>query len=163
MLIVSGAKALSSFKSQRLLADLQTIEPSVIGLTSRFVHVVSVGSALTASEDTQLHELLHYGEDFTAEGFGDGEFDAIFVIAPRIGTISPWSSKATDIARNSGLDKIQRVERVTVYWLQTSCELNDNQRQVVAAKLHDRMTQSVLYSVEEAEDRKSTRLNSSHT
>ena len=151
MLIVSGAKALSSFKSQRLLADLQAIEPSVIGLTSRFVHVVSVASALSTNEDKQLHELLHYGEDFTAEGFGDGEFDAVFVIAPRIGTISPWSSKATDIARNSGLDKVQRVERVTVYWLQTSCELNDNQRQVVAAKLHDRMTQSVLYSVEEAE------------
>ena len=151
MLIVSGAKALSSFKSQRLLADLQTIEPSVIGLTSRFVHVVSVASALSINEDKQLHELLHYGEDFNAEGFGDGEFDAVFVIAPRIGTISPWSSKATDIARNSGLSKVQRVERLTVYWLQTTRELNDSQRQVVAAKLHDRMTQSVLYSVEEAE------------
>lgn len=151
MLIVSGAKALSSFKSQRLLADLQAIEPSIVGLTSRFVHVVSVASALSTNEDKQLHELLHYGEDFNAEGFGEGEFDAVFVIAPRIGTISPWSSKATDIARNSGLAKVQRIERVTVYWLQTSQELNDTQRQAVAAKLHDRMTQSVLYSVEETE------------
>ena len=151
MLIVSGAKALSSFKSQRLLADLQAIEPSIVGLTSRFVHVLAVSEPLLAHEDTQLHELLHYGEDFNAEGFGEGEFDAVFVIAPRIGTISPWSSKATDIARNSGLDKVQRIERVTVHWLQTSQELNDKQRQAVAAKLHDRMTQSVLYSVEEAE------------
>ncbi|MCB1660214.1 MAG: hypothetical protein KDI39_18480, partial [Pseudomonadales bacterium] len=135
MLIVSGAKALSSFKSQRLLADLQAIEPSVIGLTSRFIHVVSVASALSTNEDKQLHELLHYGEDFTAEGFGEGEFDAVFVITPRIGTISPWSSKATDIARNSGLDKVQRVERVTVYWLQTTRELTSEQRQAVAAKL----------------------------
>jgi phosphoribosylformylglycinamidine synthase len=78
---------------------------------------------------------LHYGEDFNAEGFGDGEFDAVFVIAPRIGTISPWSSKATDIARNSGLSKVQRIERVTVYWLQTTRELNDSQRQAVAAKV----------------------------
>lgn len=151
MLIVSGAKALSSFKNQRLLADLQAIEASIVGLTSRFVHIVSVCNALSVSEDKQLHELLHYGEDFNAEGFGDGEFDAVFVVTPRIGTISPWSSKATDIARNSGLDNVQRVERVTVYWLQTTRELNEQQRQAVAAKLHDRMTQSVLASVEEAE------------
>ncbi|HNA21291.1 MAG TPA: phosphoribosylformylglycinamidine synthase, partial [Agitococcus sp.] len=151
MLIVSGAKALSSFKSKRLLADLQAVQPSIVGLTSRFVHVVAVNQTLNDHEQQQLHELLHYGEEFNAEGFGEGEFDAVFVITPRIGTISPWSSKATDIARNSGLDKVQRVERVTVYWLQTTSELSVEQRQAVAAKLHDRMTQSVLASVEEAE------------
>ncbi|HMY00750.1 MAG TPA: hypothetical protein PLY05_10555, partial [Agitococcus sp.] len=68
MLIVSGAKALSTFKSQRLLADLQAIQPSIVGLISRFVHVVAVNQALNDLEQQQLHELLHYGEEFNAEG-----------------------------------------------------------------------------------------------
>ena len=147
MLIVSGAKALSTFKSQRLLADLQAMEPNIVGLSSRYVHVVSVSQLLDEPQQQQLQDLLHYGEEFNGEGFSDADFDAVFVITPRIGTISPWSSKATDIARNSGLDKVQRIERVTVYWLQTTSELTSEQRQAVAAKLHDRMTQSVLASV----------------
>ncbi|MDO9178455.1 MAG: phosphoribosylformylglycinamidine synthase [Agitococcus sp.] len=150
MLIVSGATALSSFKNHRLLANLQAIVPSVAGLTARFVHLIALDGDLSEHETKQLHELLHYDEDFNGQGFEEAEYDAVFIVTPRIGTISPWSSKATDIARNSGLSKVQRVERVTVYWLQTSDDLSDDQRQLIAAKLHDRMTQSVLAEIEEA-------------
>ncbi len=151
MLIVSGAEALSLFKSQRLLADLQASVPCIVGLSARFLHLVALDADLTKHEDQQLHELLHYGEDFNGQGFGEAEFDAVFFVTPRFGTISPWSSKATDIAHNSGLNKVLRIERVTAYWLQTNDDLSDEQRQLVADKIHDRMTQSVIDDIEAAE------------
>jgi len=151
MQVFSGSKALSAFKTRRLLAELKAQVPSVQGLTARFVHLAKVSAELSDADSARLAELLHYGEDFHAEGFEDAEFDALFVVAPRVGTISPWSSKATDIARNCDLFQVQRVERVTAYWLQVSAELTADERARIAAKLHDRMTQSVFESVEEAE------------
>ncbi len=151
MQVFSGSKALSAFKTRRLLAELKALAPSVQGLTARFAHLAQLNAELTEAEEARLQELLHYGEDFNAEGFSDAEFDAVFVVAPRVGTISPWSSKATDIARNCDLFKVDRLERVTAYWLQVSAELTADERGLIAAKLHDRMTQSVFESVEEAE------------
>jgi phosphoribosylformylglycinamidine synthase len=151
MQVFSGSKALSAFKTRRLLAELKALAPSVQGLTARFAHLAQLNADLTEAEEARLQELLHYGEDFNAEGFSDAEFDAVFVVAPRVGTISPWSSKATDIARNCDLFKVDRLERVTAYWLQVSAELTAEERALIAAKLHDRMTQSVFESVEEAE------------
>jgi phosphoribosylformylglycinamidine synthase len=66
----------------------------------------------------------------------------LFLIAPRIGTISPWASKATDIARNCGLDNIERIERGMAVWIEGA--LTEAQKQQWAALLHDRMTESVL-------------------
>ena len=98
------------------------------GLTARFAHLAQLNAELTEAEEARLQELLHYGEDFNAQGFSDAEFDAVFVVAPRVGTISPWSSKATDIARNCDLFKVDRLERVTAYWLQVSAELSADER-----------------------------------
>ncbi len=151
MQVFSGSRALSDFKTRRLLAELKAIAPGVRGLTARFVHLAKTTRPLHEDEGLRLNELLHYGEDFHAEGFTDAEFDALFVVAPRVGTISPWSSKATDIARNCDLFVVERIERVTAYWLQCDAELTGEESAAIAARLHDRMTQSVFASIEDAE------------
>ena len=105
-----GANALSAFRSQQLLTDLVAIHPKITGITARFVHLVASQSAPDSALQQRLQALLTYGESAAVPGQGD----AVFVVTPRLGTISPWASKATDIARNCGLD-VFRVERITEY------------------------------------------------
>src|SRR6185503_14292782 len=93
---------------------------------------------LEARERETLEALL---DDGTA--MLEGAKGAVFIVVPRLGTLSPWSSKATDIARNCGLAAVRRIERGMVYYL-------DSNAPALAGTLHDRMTQTVLRSFEEA-------------
>jgi len=140
-----GGNALSGFRALALLPKLQAISPNIKGVAARHVHWVSSPVPLAASEQHKLEALLRYGD--TYEGPTDG---TLIVVAPRLGTVSPWASKATDIAHNCGLG-IRRVERVTEYRLTLKTgllggvkALSDDELQAVAALLHDRMTESVL-------------------
>jgi phosphoribosylformylglycinamidine synthase len=139
-----GINALSEFRVQQLLPRLQAIHPKVRAIAARFVHLVATDQPPTPELQRQLDALLHYGEPYT--GPSDGE---LLVVTPRFGTVSPWASKATDIAHNCGL-AVHRVERITEYriGLQSGLlgknALNDEQRQQVVALLHDRMTESVM-------------------
>ena len=148
---LEGGNALSSFRAQQLLSALEAIHPKISGVAARFVHLVATETAPDADAHRRLAALLTYGEPYV----GSGEGLAI-VVTPRLGTISPWASKATDIARNCGL-AIQRVERVTEYRIQLKTgllggtpELTPEQLGQVAALLHDRMTESVMTSRNEA-------------
>src|SRR5512147_196043 len=105
MLQIQGAPALSSFRIAKLLTVLAAREPAVTGLDSRFVHFVDVDRPLTAAETGILERLLTYGPRMEEAAESAGE-DVIVV--PREGTISSWSSKATDIAHVCGLDAIRR-------------------------------------------------------
>ncbi|NBT53291.1 MAG: phosphoribosylformylglycinamidine synthase, partial [Betaproteobacteria bacterium] len=140
-----GGNALSPFRRQQLLPALQAIEPNVSGIAARFVHLVTTNSAPGAAMSAQLKALLQYGEP--DDGGTDG---VLIVVAPRLGTVSPWASKATDIAHNCGL-AVQRVERVTHYRLQLKSgwlgkkTLSLDQLAPLAALLHDRMTESVMF------------------
>src|SRR6185436_3806092 len=90
-----GARALSDFRLAKLVQELKVAQPAIAGVTAEFWHFVEAEAALGAQEKALLERLLRYGtlpEDKPA-----GE---LFVVVPRLGTISPWSSKATDIARN---------------------------------------------------------------
>ncbi|WP_120969083.1 phosphoribosylformylglycinamidine synthase [Comamonas sp. lk] len=156
-----GGNALSSFRAQQLLTDLVAIHPKITGVCARFVHLVATeGGASAAAPAPELQErlsaLLTYGDPF--EGGSEG---AAFVVTPRLGTISPWASKATDIARNCGLN-VFRVERITEYRVSLksgllgnvlghSPELSAEQTAQIAALLHDRMTESVFATRAEAE------------
>ena len=147
-----GANALSAFRSQQLLTDLVAIHPKITGITARFVHLVASQSAPDSALQQRLQALLTYGESAAVPGQGD----AVFVVTPRLGTISPWASKATDIARNCGLD-VFRIERITEYaialkggLLGGKAELSAAQREHIAALLHDRMTESVLATLDDA-------------
>ena len=104
-----GASALSDFRMAQLLPRLAQISPHIHGVSARFVHWVATTEALTEDQKQTLSALLTYGEPY--EGPLEGP---VIVVSPRLGTVSPWASKATDIARNCGFD-VRRVERLTEY------------------------------------------------
>ncbi|KWT67685.1 phosphoribosylformylglycinamidine synthase [Comamonas testosteroni] len=147
-----GGNALSSFRAQQLLTDLVAIHPKITGVSARFVHLVATEGAVAPALQERLSALLTYGDPYkgSAEGLA-------FIVTPRLGTISPWASKATDIARNCGLN-VFRVERMTEYRVEMKSgllggkpELSTEQTAQVAALLHDRMTESVFATRAEAE------------
>ena len=146
-----GGNALSGFRAQALLPRLQAVSPRISGVAARFVHWVCSDSALTRSETDKLDALLRYGDPYTAATDG-----TLIVVAPRLGTVSPWASKASDIAHNCGLG-VRRVERVTEYRLALKSgllggtkPLSADELGAAAALLHDRMTESVLLARENA-------------
>ncbi|QMV62279.1 phosphoribosylformylglycinamidine synthase [Pseudomonas berkeleyensis] len=144
MLILRGAPALSAFRHGKLLEQLTSKVPAVTGLYAEFAHFADVTGVLSTDEEQVLARLLKYGPSVPVQE----PSGKLFLTIPRFGTISPWSSKASDIARNCGLAKIQRLERGIAYYV--TGELSADDQAAVAAALHDRMTQLVLGSLEEA-------------
>ena len=116
MQVMFGAEALSAFKSSKLLLSLQAKLPQVKVFRAQFVHFLDCAEKLSKPDLEVVHALLHYGADFSAE---NNVFDPTLlltrVVVPRPGTISPWSSKASDILHNCGLVMIDRVERGTLF------------------------------------------------
>jgi phosphoribosylformylglycinamidine synthase len=146
-----GGNALSAFRAQALLPRLQAVQARIGAVHARHVHWVWSDHALVAAEHDKLAALLRYGEPYN--GPADG---AQLVVAPRLGTVSPWASKATDIAHNCGLG-VRRVERVTEFRLTLKSGLLGGGKALTAAELaacaallHDRMTESVLPSRDDA-------------
>ncbi|HKX42276.1 MAG TPA: phosphoribosylformylglycinamidine synthase, partial [Burkholderiaceae bacterium] len=143
-----GGNALSDFRAQALLAKLRALGGSfekLTGIAARHVHWVWSDTPLVRADADKLEGLLRYGDAYA--GPTDGP---LIVVAPRLGTVSPWASKATDIAHNCGL-AIHRVERVTEYRLGFKSGLfggakapSADELQAAATLLHDRMTESVL-------------------
>jgi len=146
-----GGNALSAFRAQQLQPALASIHPRIEGIAARFVHLVVTDTAPTAAQHERLAALLAYGEPYT--GPADG---VAIIVTPRLGTVSPWASKATDIARNCGI-AIRRVERITEYRISLKLgllgkapEVTPEQLAQIAALLHDRMTESVMPTRDEA-------------
>ena len=144
MLILRGAPALSAFRHGKLLEQLSQKVPAVSGLYAEFAHFAEVSGELSADEQQVLARLLKYGPSVPVQE-PNGR---LFLVMPRFGTISPWSSKASDIAHNCGLGNVQRLERGIAFYV--SGEFSEAEAQVVAGLLHDRMTQVVLSKLEEA-------------
>ena len=147
-----GGNALSDFRIQQLLPRLAQISPNIQGLAARFVHLVATEQPLQGDQQQTLAALLAYGDPYAGPTDGPA-----IVVSPRLGTVSPWASKATDIAHNCGLT-LKRVERITEYRLVLKTgllggakALSDEQLGQVAALLHDRMTESALPSRDEAQ------------
>ncbi len=149
MLILRGTAALSSFRLRKLANRLAAIHPDIRPLRTQFVHFADLERPLDAQEEAVLRQLLTYGPSAEDEPESTDGAELALVV-PRPGTISPWSSKATDIARNCGLSGVHRVERGIAYELAMPADLDAAQRREVLAALHDRMTESVLPSLEEA-------------
>jgi phosphoribosylformylglycinamidine synthase len=141
-----GRNALSAFRLQKLL---QAVSPQLteIRIHAEYWHFVSATRALTAEENVRLERILTYGPG-SAAGGGDG---TLLLVVPRIGTISPWASEATDIARRCGLEPVERIERGVAYWAsRAGSALSAAERAALAPHVHDRMTESVLGSFDEA-------------
>jgi phosphoribosylformylglycinamidine synthase len=148
MLILRGSPALSSFRLAKLLQDLTSAGIPAVALAAEFVHVVDLARELTAAERSLLDKLLTYGPTREVARL----HGVVQIVAPRPGTISPWASKATDIAHICGLDAIKRIERVIAYTVDVGgtalpfplTSLDSGQLHVLGARLHDRMTQVVF-------------------
>lgn len=145
MTTLAGGNALSSFRAQQLQPALEAIHPKISGIAARFVHLVATDAAPTPAEQQRLAALLTYGDPYAGPEEG-----AVLIVTPRLGTLSPWASKATDIARNCGI-AIRRVERITEYRISLKAGLlgktpepTAEQLGQIAALLHDRMTESVV-------------------
>ena len=148
MLILRGSPALSPFRLAKLLQDLTAGSVPAVALSAEFVHVVDTARELTATERSLLDKLLTYGPNRAAAKVNG----VVQIVVPRPGTISPWSSKATDIAHTCGLDAIKRIERVIAYTVDVGVPpppfplttLDATQLSALQARLHDRMTQAVF-------------------
>src|SRR6056297_1205099 len=146
MLTLPGSPAFSRFRLDKFLADLRALCPPVTAAAARYMHFADLERELESDELRLLKRLLSYGPD-RAVAFPEG--DALLVL-PRFGTISPWSSKATDIARNCGLDAVRRLERGVAWRLSSRRPLTDAEIDAAAGLLHDRMTESVVYRLDDA-------------
>src|SRR5438034_142218 len=144
ILKLRGSRAVSAFRLDKLNSRLATIHRSVRVAAAEHWHFVEVERALGARETAVLERLLQYGEPAPA---GEGR---MLLSVPRLGTISPWSSKATDIARRCGLEAVRRIER-GIAWFFSGGQALDSELPRILALIHDRMTETVLGSLDESD------------
>jgi phosphoribosylformylglycinamidine synthase len=145
-----GSRALSPFRRDRLLDAVHAVVPAIARLEARYWHFLAVTDDLDPTETAVLNRLLRYGPQAEAvEAVADG---AMLLVAPRFGTISPWSSKATDIAQHCGLGKVRRIERGVVWHVakRDGVTLTADERTRLLPLLHDRMTETVLFDIDQA-------------
>ncbi len=148
MLTLPGSRALSRFRLVRLLARLRAVTPLITALDAQYLHFVETRRALDPAEQTRLLQLLDDGGETVDPTAASPS--AAWLIVPRFGTISPWSSKATDIAEVCGLDGVVRIERGVCFGVALAEPLPARERTAIAALLYDRMTETVLEHASEA-------------
>jgi phosphoribosylformylglycinamidine synthase len=156
---IRGATALSAFRQDKLIHQLAALEVS--GIEAEYWHFALLSRGLNREETMRLDALLAYGverdepEEHAEDDEDDGEIQEptySFLVVPRLGTISPWSSKATDIAKNCKLEGVVRLERGLWFTVTTSKPLNAAGKRAVEAACHDRMTESVLPTTEASDE-----------
>jgi len=156
MLSLRGSNALSLFQRNKLLKKCQKILPDISDIQAHYVHFVNVNNELNSKALNDLLLLLESTNDlseYIAENYNSDNFTEVVAI-PRPGTISPWSSKATDIATNCGFDSILRIERGIIYFVE-GCQnsvMDDSVLGQLKSCLHDRMTESILANLRKASD-----------
>ncbi len=146
MEIIRGAPALSAFRVQKLMQACEAAQLPVKQIYAEYVHLAYLSEALNPDNQAQLSKILTYGpaiESHEPQG-------TLLFVTPRPGTISPWSSKATDIAQNCGLKQVKRLERGLAYYVESDV-LSGEQLKSLKALLHDRMMEVVLDSFEAAD------------
>ncbi len=148
MLSLRGSVALSPFRLSKIMESLRASAPNIQGISTEFVHFAFSHQVLAADDQTKLAQILTYGPKDSAHN-QQGE---LLLVTPRIGTISPWASRATDIAKNCGLD-IVRLERGIAYYVKTSngAPLSAGEKKALLPLIHDRMTETVLGKLQDAE------------
>ncbi|MFA6041998.1 MAG: phosphoribosylformylglycinamidine synthase, partial [Methylophilus sp.] len=148
-LSLRGSPALSQFRLDKLYASLKTVAPSISHVYAEFMHFAFSQQNLQTQQQNILEQILTYGPSAQVEA-PSGE---LFLVIPRIGTISPWASRATDIANNCGLLDVLRIERGIAYYVTTSngLALTESEKAAFKAAIQDRMTETVVYSLQDAE------------
>ena len=159
MLTIPGPSALSPFRIEKLLTRLQALQPGVTTVSARFVHFIQLEGELATEQLAMLERLLDYGsagsvaaETNSVGNEGEGApaaFPSSIWVVPRLGTISPWSSKASEIADRCGLAAVKRIERGIEYSLASTIELSVEDKRTLAGVLIDRMTQQAEFAADE--------------
>jgi phosphoribosylformylglycinamidine synthase len=146
MMILTGAPSLSLFRRQKLLEKLKDYDASITSVSADYVHFIEVQQPLTSSQTETLEALLTYGpSELKLDNIGK-----LFLVVPRPGTISPWSSKATDIAHNCGLNHVIRIERGISYYVNAKGTLSDEKITKIEQLLSDRMVEVVFSEMSHA-------------
>lgn len=145
MLKLRGAPALSDFRLKKLQGRLSRALDRPVSLYVEYLHLLELSENLSEAERHVLDRLLRYGPALA----GHDPVGTLILVTPRPGTISPWSSKATDIAHNCDLFKIERIERGVAYYV--DADLDDRELSLAAELLHDRMTEVVFFDLDDAE------------
>ena len=148
VLTLRGRNALSEFRLKKLSQALKRTAPAVSAITAEYWHFVALKVPLQPPQRKVLERILAYGPA-PAEVSETGR---LFLVVPRLGTISPWASKATDIAHSCGLESVERIERGVAYYISTrkGGPLDPAQQAALLPLIHDRMTETVLESFEAA-------------
>ncbi|HGE6076808.1 TPA: phosphoribosylformylglycinamidine synthase [Vibrio cholerae] len=147
MRILRGSPALSEFRVNKLLTACREQQLPVTGIYAEFMHFADLKAELNPQELEKLEKLLTYGptiQEHEPQGL-------LLLVTPRPGTISPWSSKATDIAHNCGLHGIKRLERGTAYYVEAETALTAAQIATLKTLLHDRMMEVVFAELTDAQ------------
>ena len=148
MLILHGKSALSIFRIEKLLHKLRAVVPGIHAVASQYIHFIEAEKTITPEQQTVLERILMYGAHSAVADYKGTDI----LVVPRIGTISPWASKATDIAHNCGLKNISRIERGILYTiaLPQEVQLTEWQKADLSNELHDRMIETCFYELEQA-------------
>ena len=144
MLVIPGGEALSAFRAAKILQQLQSVVPECRAAHARFIHFAVVEGELSPDDQAILQRLLRQRDGHSSQPPADADAAFVRVVTPRIGTISPWSSKATDILHRCGLGAVERVERGVEWRLGISGKPADCVAEAVLPIIHDAMTESVL-------------------
>jgi phosphoribosylformylglycinamidine synthase len=131
-MLLYGRAALTPFEADRLAVKLRSIDPAVTSVSAAYLYLLKPRQG-GSIHHARLSELLELGEPLPA--------GPTVWISPRLGTQSPWSSKATDILHNTGFTDIEHIERARVVVVEGASDM-----QLLAGALHDRMTESVFFA-----------------
>lgn len=147
MLTIEGSPAFSEFRRNKQLKQIQVAYPDITTFYAVYLHFVETKNPLNEKQTQQLENLLHYGEP----ALNQSKQGAQLLIVPRIGTISPWSSKATDIIHNCGIEDVMRVERGVLYYFPDITTTENARLSQIATLIQDRMTESTILNQDDCQ------------
>jgi phosphoribosylformylglycinamidine synthase len=151
MKILAGSSALSAFRISKILSVCREKSIPVINIDAQYIHFIDLFKDLTSDDQLTLDKLLQYGPKSTQVNGEHKTQRQLFLVTPRAGTISPWSSKATDIAHNCGLTQVHRIERGIAYYVEMSSPFTQVQQVAFESLIHDRMMETVFTDFAQAE------------
>lgn len=141
MLCIRGTQAHSHFRQQQLLKKVSFYFPAVENIQSEFLHFVLTNERLTPHQERILEELLDYGTLPKFDSVPEGE---LILVTPRVGTVSPWSSKATDILHRTGLQAVTRLERGVAFYIKSQHPIAKSEMKKLRTLLFDPMTETAF-------------------
>lgn len=145
LLQLHGSSPFSQFGIEKLLNILQAQLPELAEITAEYTYFAQTNSELDEQEEKLLLQILEAKSSSGKSGY-------VILVLPRLGTISPWSSKATEILQLCGITKIKRIERGIAYYLTIAKSLSHEDMQQIATHIHDKMTEIACFDTNQVKN-----------